>query len=59
MTPTKGCGEGGMTVISEPFDIAASPAAPRLAQMIRWAVLGLVFVVAAIVLGCLAARRAS
>jgi hypothetical protein len=57
--PTPGCGEGGMMAISEPFDTAVTPASPRLGEMVRWAVLGLVFVVAAIVLGCVAASRAS
>ena len=58
MTPTPGCGEGGMTAISEPFDTAMGSASPRLGEMVRWAVLGFVFIVAALVLGCVAACRA-
>lgn len=47
-----------MTAISDPFAPVVQSTAPRLAEWARWAVLGVVFVVSAIVLGCVAAIRA-
>jgi hypothetical protein len=41
-----------MTAISEPFAPAVQSMPPRLAEWARWAVLGIVFVVSGIVLGC-------
>jgi hypothetical protein len=46
-----------MTAISEPFVPVVQGASPRLAEWGRWAVLGIAFVVSAIVLGCVAAIR--
>ena len=46
-----------MTVISEPFVPVVESAPPRVAEWARWAVLGIAFVVAAIVLGCVAGIR--
>lgn len=44
-----------MTAISEPFAPAVQGTAPRVAEWARWAVLGIVFVVSGVVLGCVAA----
>jgi len=46
-----------MTAISEPFAPVARSASPRLGEWARWAVLGVAFIVAGIVLGCVAAIR--
>lgn len=46
-----------MTAISEPFVPAAQRVHPRLAEWTRWAVLGIVFAVSGVVLGCVAAVR--
>jgi hypothetical protein len=49
--------EGEMTAISATFTPVAQSRLPRLAEWGRWAVLGTVFVVSGIVLGCVAAIR--
>ncbi|HZP19567.1 MAG TPA: hypothetical protein VFB16_05105 [Bauldia sp.] len=46
-----------MTAISEPFVPAAQSVSPRLGEWARWVVLGIVFIVSGIVLGCTAAIR--